>query len=313
MNTCKTCGKTYTTYSNLKRHLKTPCKIKITEWRCKFCKKYYAAECSLKKHMKDACLQAQSQINNHIFNNSDNSKYSVDSNLIDSEPYASSKYSDSSKVSEPHTSSKYSDSSKDSEPHTSSKYSEPRHSKSKSKQKIILKPRIHYRPPLILQRGCKNQPVVFDDIFGKLSEIMGDKQALEFLLTKFLDKNFEKIVSACYLQELPSESYPIACSGENHFRFLDENGILIDDPTGDKLVKKIINNIQNALLRANYLLIKKYIGEKDSSQLYEVYDIRAIQNGIYDLFKPTNHNKMKRYLAKRMLNPNHYFFPDIPL
>ena len=190
------------------------------------------------------------------------------------------------------------------------------------KKKLILKPKTQTQTDLQNRKTPKRlqmivngsslavQPVVFDDILGKLTEKLGTQEAVSFLLTNFLSKNLEKIISTCYLDGISTASFPIACSGGNHFRFLDENGIVIDDPTGDKLVKKIINNLQNALLRSNYLLIKKYIGEGDTSALYEVYDIKTIQDGIYDLFKQTNHNKIKRYLSKRMLNPNHFFFPQ---
>lgn len=203
-----------------------------------------------------------------------------------------------------------------------------------AKKKLILKPKIRTRTRIQIQPqplhrprsqikktptrlqmivhgpALAKQPVVFDDILGKLTEKLGTQEAVSFLLTNFLSKNLEKIISTCYLDGISAASFPIACSGGNHFRFLDENGIVIDDPTGDKLVKKIINNLQNALLRSNYLLIKKYIGEGDTSALYDVYDIKTIQDGIYDLFKQTNHNKIKRYLSKRMLNPNHFFFPQ---
>ena len=187
--------------------------------------------------------------------------------------------------------------------------------RAKAKQKLVLKPKqiIDQTPRLqmiVHSQALDKQPVVFDDILGKLTEKLGTQEAVSFLLTNFLSKNLEKIISTCYLDGISPASYPIACSGGDHMRFLDENGIVIDDPNGDKLVKKIINNLQNALLRSNYLLIKKYIGEGDTSALYDVYDIKTIQDGIYDLFKQTNHNKIKRYLAKRLLNPNHFFFPQ---
>jgi hypothetical protein len=250
MNTCKSCMRSYTTLGNLKRHLKVPCKVKVTEWKCTFCNRYYAAECSLKTHMKHSCKKKHDYLE-----------------MKKEIPIHNEKRLD-------------------------------------SKKKLILKPKE------FAQNTNTGHTVIFDDMLEKLSINMGPKQALDFLLTNFLSKNYEKIITACYLFETSSEHYPMACSGGNHFRFLDDNGSLIDDPTGDILVKKIINNIQNALLKASYLLIKKYIGEKDTTPLYEVYDIRTIQNGIYDLFKKVNHNKMKRYLAKRILNPNHYFFPE---
>ena len=70
----------------------------------------------------------------------------------------------------------------------------------------------------------------------------------------------------------------------------------------------IVNNIQNAVLQACNIQIKKYLEKGDIGPLYEIYDIGKIQNELCNFGKEKSKKKLKKYLLCRVMNPNHRFF-----
>ena len=108
-----------------------------------------------------------------------------------------------------------------------------------------------------------------------------------------------------------SDEYPMACNQQGKFLFAVSKQILVKDTTGYKLVDAIINNIQNAVLHACNIQIKKYIGEGDIGPLYEIYDIGKIQSELCKFGKDKSKRKIKKYLLSRVINPNHRFFADV--
>ncbi len=151
--------------------------------------------------------------------------------------------------------------------------------------------------------------IISDNILEKLTdEMQDDQKAIDFLLTNFLNKNYGKIIERTYLHEKKSDEYPMACSGGNHFRYMDGNGQFVDDLDGGFLVNLIVSCIQNAVLKASNKLIKKYMSTGDTSKLYELYDIGKMQAGVCTLTQKITKNKIKKFLSKRVMNPNHQFF-----
>ena len=137
---------------------------------------------------------------------------------------------------------------------------------------------------------------------------MGDSdKAIDFFLGNFITKNFSKIIDKVYLENLSSDEFPIACKGSTHFRYLDKTRLLVNDKKGDQISKLLINNIQSAGLMASNILIKKH-ATSNVNKLYETYDILKIQTVAYDLTKHSYFSKIRKYLSKRVLNPNHPFF-----
>ena len=145
-----------------------------------------------------------------------------------------------------------------------------------------------------------------DNIFDKLIENIGDlDKALSFFMTNFLNSRYIKIIEKAYLDGEPSDRYPFVCKGKFFFKFLNEDGLIVEDNNGLLIMSKMVNNIQNAALRASNIFINKYMKEENSQLLF---DVRKIQTHVVDMGKTIIHNKLRKALAKRVLNPNHPYF-----
>ena len=158
----------------------------------------------------------------------------------------------------------------------------------------------------------KTSPVYVDDtILDSLIVKFGRMQATDFLLTNFLNDRVDKIIENSYLDVMYSDEYPMACNQQGKFLFAVSKQILVKDATGNKLVNAIINNVQNAILHACNIQIKKYLGEGDIGPLYEIYDIGKIQSELCKFGKEKSKRKIKKYLLSRVINPNHRFFANV--
>ena len=73
-------------------------------------------------------------------------------------------------------------------------------------------------------------------------------------------------------------------------------------------MKMIIYHIQNAVLRVTNMLIKKYVNDNESTPLYDTFDIGKVQGELCEISGQRVKTKIKKYLSKRVLNPNHPFF-----
>ena len=270
---CSKCNRIFVSLKGLKRHKSSSaCERaqKVTLFQCKYCTKYFSYRSGLSRHKKNFCKKAN-------------------------------------------------------------EYNELQQIKTvsgKKRKKISIKPKSKINPlsgltkslaslkttstisKLIKPRSKIHVDIgtIATDMLELLTIKLGDIPAIELLLTNFISKNYIKIINASYLDGKSSDNYPMACSGEYHFRYIDENYMLIDDANGEKLVKTIINNIQNAALIASNKLIRKYMGENKVGDLFEVYDLGQIQKGVCDMFKDVSQIHIKKLIANRVLNPNHQFF-----
>ena len=151
---------------------------------------------------------------------------------------------------------------------------------------------------------------ISDNILDKFQDDLGYEGGIDFLLTNFMKHKFNHIIDKAYLEGLTSDDYPMACKGNGYFRFVDGHGNLVDDATGILLIKAIINNIQNSILRVSNILIRRYSGTEQMNSLYDAYDLGTIQKNICDMMSDKVEKHLKKYLVKRVINPNHLFFKD---
>jgi hypothetical protein len=147
-----------------------------------------------------------------------------------------------------------------------------------------------------------------DVVIDILKEKLGERCAINFLLDNFLAGYYIKIIDECYINGKNSDQFPVVCKGGTHFRYLDNENTLVDDPTGELVVKQIINNIQNAVLRASNTLIRRYINDDCQESLYDDYDVKKIQDCVCSIQNKTTQNKIRKYLSKRVINSSHSFF-----
>ncbi len=147
-----------------------------------------------------------------------------------------------------------------------------------------------------------------DNVIDILTEKYGEDNAINFLLDNFLAGYYIKIIDECYINGMNSDQIAVVCKGGKHFRYLDNDNNLVDDPTGDIVVDQIINNLRNAILRTSNILIRRYINDESNNSLYDDYDVRKIQDSVCSIQYKTIKNKIRRYLSKRVLNASHSFF-----
>ena len=145
---------------------------------------------------------------------------------------------------------------------------------------------------------------ILDRIIAK----MGKEIGLDYLIGNFLTKNYSNIIEKAYLENIGSDEYPFACKGRNHFRYYDKNSDLIDDVDGTLLSKTIHKGIQNAALTSSIIIIKKHLDNDNNEELYDNYDLAQLQGLAYKMTIDRSVTKIKKYLATRVLNPNHPYF-----
>ena len=179
----------------------------------------------------------------------------------------------------------------------------------KPKEKTKLKPRGSASPTLTLTLtstlhqlvSTKKIYYISDNILDKFQDELGYEDGIDFLLTNFMKHKFDQIIDKAYLEGLTSDDYPMACKNNGYFRFVDGHGNLVDDTTGILLIKAIINNIQNSILRVSNILIRRYSGTEQMSSLYDAYDLGTIQKNICDMMSDKVEKQLKKYLVKRVI------------
>ncbi len=175
-----------------------------------------------------------------------------------------------------------------------------------TKKIIIIKPKIKSEPVIVK----KTVHYIGDYILDKFQTDMGHVQGIDFLLTNFMKHRFDLIIDKAYLSDIPSDDFPMASKDSHYFRFVDNHGNLIDDPSGKLLVNAIINNIQNSILRISNILIRRYSDTDQLGSLYEAYDLGSIQKNVCDMMSEKIRKQLSKYLSTRIINPNHLFFKD---
>ena len=270
---CSNCKRSFASLKGLRRHQNSPaCKRAqmVTKFRCEHCGKYFSYRSGLSRHKNTFCKKAigyteLKQIKAVQALDATGGKKKIKIKLtLKSSVTGSTESNPLSGLS--------------------------RSLKQLSQQKpVIIKPKP--KPKKLVANGMGN---IADDILEILTVRYGDVPAIELLLTNFMSKNYIKIIDTAYLDNKSSDNYPMACSGGTHFRYINSDFELVDDADGERMVKTIINNIQNAVLMASNKLIRKYMGQNKVGDLFEVYDLGQIQKGVCDMFRDTTKKKVKR-------------------
>lgn len=284
---CSKCKRSFASSKGLRRHQNSPaCERaqKVTQFKCEHCGKYFSYRSGLSRHKSSFCKKAIG--------------------FSELKHIKAVQALDVGKTKKPRLLLQLKLKTKPPEPDTNPLSGLSKSLKKLSQQKpVVIKPK-----PKKLSLNLNGMGNIADEILEILTVKHGDVPAIELLLTNFMSKNYTKIIDAAYLDNKTSDNYPMACSGGTHFRYINSEFELVDDADGERLVKTIINNIQNAALIASNKLIRKYMGQNKVGDLFEVYDLGQIQKGVCDMFRDTTKKKVKRLIAKRVLNPNHQFF-----
>ena len=304
---CKACGSYFSTKSNLNQHIRKSCNkgiISATKHQCEHCNKYFSTKSSLTRHINKSCKKRKRKI--MIV-----PKKSTRDALIRSEKQcetltlalelALKQLTKQKPLSQESQGQNQSQSQSQSQSHIYNALSKIKDVFESKKESVM-------DTSLPEPDKDNNHSILSDNILETLTNQLGDEESVRFLMTNFLKKHYEKIIDAAYLQGKKSDKYPMACRDGYHFRYLDDNGKLIDDNGGDEIVKVMIYHIQNAVLRVTNLLIKKYVGDSDTNPLYDTFDIGKVQSELCEISKPRIKAKIKKFLSKRVLNPNHPFF-----
>ena len=142
---------------------------------------------------------------------------------------------------------------------------------------------------------------------GLVKRMGGAKSATKFLLENIKHKDSINIVDKMYLEGVEKNHYPIACTDNYKFRYLNHCGDIVDDNDGVKIVSKLENEIHSALIEANTHLITEYIGSGDDRMLYNVHDIGGIQEQLGS-YRGKSTQCLRDDLAKLVYNSAHPFF-----
>ncbi len=288
---CKECGSFFSTRSNLNQHIRKSCNKGViieTDFQCEYCKMYFSTKSSLTRHINKSCKNIKRKIKilkKPIANSSDHIREEKTKAEIDALKRSEKQCETLTLALEL----------------ALKQINKQKLELNYIKQSDIVVPIKHPGPK-------EKHPILSDNILEVLTDKLGKKESVNFLMTNFLEKKYGKIIEAAYLNDIMSDKYPMSCSEDNHFRYLNDKWKLIDDNGGDEIVKMIIYHIQNAVLRVTNMLIKKYVNDSESTPLYDTFDIGKVQGELCEISGPRVKTKIKKYLSKRVLNPNHPFF-----
>lgn len=152
--------------------------------------------------------------------------------------------------------------------------------------------------------------VVGDNFYGELVDKMGKEAALNFIVKSASEKTPLEIVKKLYLEGLRPDDVPIACRGEDHFRFVNANQEIIDDKGGHGITKIVSNGIQNTMLMASNELIARQVARDSEMTDEDMEEFLTVQQ--YATGMPAEYTVTDE-LSKMTRNANHPFWDGASL
>ena len=116
----------------------------------------------------------------------------------------------------------------------------------------------------------QNIVVIDPDFYGALVRKMGVRGTHACLERAAMGQQLD-VVRALYLNDRSPKEWPIARQGARHYRYLDGNRNIVDDPDGRKLAKLLGDSIMNAFLAASSALISEGLTDSAPPALIEQY------------------------------------------
>ena len=164
-----------------------------------------------------------------------------------------------------------------------------------------------------LQEQIDNNPTIINnynfinnypglDAYNKLVDSMGKDQAINFIAQAAQHSNIMDVFKKAFLSDKSPNDYPIA-EKNDMCRYLDNNGYLVEKPT-ETMSKIIRDQIQYAMIKATSELINHKISTNSVDELYDMYDIRSIQNFLANM----DDIEIATEIANEINNPGHPFF-----
>lgn len=158
------------------------------------------------------------------------------------------------------------------------------------------KPEVHHHWNIVLGMNF------FEELVSK----MGTDHAINFLTDIATDGGPVDVINKLYLEGNSPTSYPIACQGDTHFRYIDADHRLIDDKGGHGISKIVTSGVHEALI----LAANEAIHQQVMSQDYDHFNIAPIQKYVADMRKSLPQDRIISELARMTRIPNHPFFKD---
>ena len=119
--------------------------------------------------------------------------------------------------------------------------------------------------------NIQNNIVVIDpDFYGALVRKMGVRETHACLERAAMGQQMD-VLRALYLKDRSPKEWPIARQSERHYRYLDGNRDIVDDPDGRKIGKLLGDSIMNAFLAASSALITEGLTDSAPPELIEQY------------------------------------------
>ena len=120
-------------------------------------------------------------------------------------------------------------------------------------------------------QNIQNNIVVIDpDFYGALVRKMGVRETHACLERAAMGQQMD-VLRALYLKDRSPKEWPIARQSERHYRYLDGNRDIVDDPDGRKIGKLLGDSIMNAFLAASSALITEGLTDSAPPELIEQY------------------------------------------
>ncbi len=149
--------------------------------------------------------------------------------------------------------------------------------------------------------------VIDNYILERLIELTSQEKGIDFLLDNVYKEKYSEIIKTAFFKDLEPIEYPMVGNGKGGYRFLNSESQLINDIDGYKLSHDLLKYVQNAMLKASNILIRKYIALGDTNPLYDKYKLNKLQKIAFDI--TDNKGPMLQFL-KTLSVPEHQFWEN---
>ncbi len=186
-------------------------------------------------------------------------------------------------------------------------YTDPAYVQSKIAELESEIQRLKSQPKTVIEQHNHNQNILQvvcvgnnDNYLDMLTDKWGDyDRALGFIRECALSEvNGDcKLIQQVYFTDRDEAPIRYLDRGRNKIEFIDENNETVVDPKGQKLGRRLANNLQNTYLKGvNYLINENLDNQGCPNKFLEDYDIQCWNHHIYELSNPHFYKKIISHL-----------------
>lgn len=154
--------------------------------------------------------------------------------------------------------------------------------------------------------------VLGSNFYEELVQQMGQQSAIDYLMEIASESKPIDVISKLYLEGNDPSDYPVACRGQDHFRYITSEHKIVDDKGGHNISKIVSNGVMDALVLAAQDAITEQMADEGEDNEGNVPQdkLLAMQDHMLQMQRMVSKRDIVSKLAELTNNPNHPFFNE---